>query len=59
MANNSLLDEDDDLLDVHFINNDSAALKVDINSMDVDTLDMLHLKTSLKEQERISEARRH
>lgn len=54
MANNSLLDEDDDLLDVNFINNDTSALKVDINSMEVDTLDMLNLKSSLKEQERIS-----
>lgn len=55
MANNSLLDEDDDLLDVNFINNDTSALKVDINSMEVDTLDMLNLKSSLKEQERISQ----
>lgn len=60
MANNSLLDEDDDLLDVNFINqyDDSSALNVDMNSMEVDTLDMLNLKSSLKEQERLSEARR-
>jgi len=43
MANNSLLYEDDDLLDVNFINNDS--LKV---TMEMDTSDMLNLKSSLK-----------
>ena len=48
MADNSLLDEDDDLLDVNFINNDSTSLKLDISSMETDTLDMLNLKSSLK-----------
>ena len=48
MANNSLLDEDDDLLDVNFINNDCSSMQVDINSMELDTADMLNLKSSLK-----------
>ena len=49
MADNSLLDEDDDLLDVNFINNDSAPAKFDIRSMETDALDMLNHKSSQKQ----------
>ena len=48
MADNSLLDEDDDLLDFNFINNDSASAKLDINSIETDALDMLTHKSSQK-----------
>lgn len=58
MADNSLLDEDDDLLDVNFINNDSTSMKLDMNSMDMDTSGMLNLKSSLKQQDKGREVRR-
>lgn len=58
MADNSLLDEDDDLLDVNFINNDSTSVKLDISSMETDTLDMLNLKSSQKQQGIHGEVRR-
>lgn len=46
MADNSLLDEDDDLLDVNFINNDTASVKLDISSIETDAFDMLNHKST-------------